>query len=82
MAEQVYGFVYDSLSKAAARGVLAPTDPHGDTLALIAAVHGVIELHKSGVMDRRDAEAAGERLVALLLDGLTPERPQAERRDA
>ena len=49
MAEQVYVFVYDSLSKAAARGVLAPADPHADTLALIAAVHGVIELHKSEV---------------------------------
>jgi AcrR family transcriptional regulator len=82
MAEQVYGFVYDSLSKAAARGVLAPADPHADTLALIAAVHGVIELHKSGVMDRRDAEATGERLVMLLLDGLAPASSHAARHDA
>ena len=33
-------------------------------------------------MDRRDAEATGERLVALLLDGLAPARPHAERHDA
>jgi AcrR family transcriptional regulator len=77
MAEQVYGFVYDALNKAAARGVLAPADPHADTLALIAAVHGVIELHKSGVMARNDAEATGQRLVTLLLDGLAPMPPRA-----
>ena len=81
MAEQVYSFLYDALNTAAARGVLNPSDAHADTLALIAGVHGAIELHKSGVMRRRDAETTGERLVTLLLDGLAPARGNAERRD-
>jgi hypothetical protein len=33
-------------------------------------------------MDRSDAEVTGERLVTLLLDGLTPARSHSERRDA
>jgi AcrR family transcriptional regulator len=81
MAEQVYGFLYDALCKAMERGVLASADAHADTLALISGVHGVIELHKSGVMNRSDAEATGVRIVALLLDGLAPRRTGASRHD-
>jgi hypothetical protein len=80
-AEQVYGFLYDALCKAMERGVLASADAHADTLALISGVHGVIELHKSGVMNRSDAEATGVRIVALLLDGLAPRRTGASRHD-
>ena len=74
LAEQVYGFLYDAVVRAASRGALAAGEPHADTLALIAGVHGVIELHTSGVMDRATADATAARVVALLLDGLAIRR--------
>lgn len=72
MAEQVYGFIYDQLLKARERGALASADPQLDTSALIAAMHGAVELHASGVMDAGGAAKVADRLIALALDGLSP----------
>jgi AcrR family transcriptional regulator len=82
MAEQVYGFLFDLLTKAGERGLVQAGDPELDTFALIAAVHGMIEMYKADVADLAETRAAGERLIAVLLAGIEPRRAGAQREAA
>jgi AcrR family transcriptional regulator len=70
MAEQVYAFLYDVLVKAGERGLVAIGDPDVDTTALIAAMHGAIEMYKADAIDLAEARAAAERLIVMLQAGL------------
>lgn len=77
MAEEVQAFLYDTLARAAERGRVASADIHVDTFVLLAAAHGIIELHRAALCDADEARAAARRAVAVQLAGLALSRANA-----
>jgi AcrR family transcriptional regulator len=71
MASEVYSYLREALSRAQSRGLLQVRDADQDTMALLAALHGVVELFRSEVTTRDDALACSDRLLQLLLAGLS-----------
>lgn len=71
LAAELYGFLFDTLRAPASRGLLASDDTSRDAWGLLAAAHGIVELHRAGVVDVADASAHAERLCAVLVRGLS-----------
>jgi AcrR family transcriptional regulator len=71
MADEVYAYLTDAIGRAASRGLLHVADADLDTFVLLSAIHGIIELHRTGVASRDEAIACAERLTHLLITGLT-----------
>ena len=71
MADEVYAYLSEAITRAATRGLLHVEDPDLDTFVLLSAIHGVVELHRSGVANRAEALASSERLLQLLVAGMS-----------
>lgn len=71
LAEEAYGFLFDTVAHAANRNLIGDDDVGRDAWGLLAAAHGVIELHHAGVIERAEALAYAERLIDVLVRGLT-----------
>jgi AcrR family transcriptional regulator len=74
MAEEVYGFLCDTIRRAMARGRIVPGSVDHVALALVAAAHGFVELYRSGMVDVEEARETARRAVEALLRGLEPRR--------
>ena len=74
MAAEVYSFLYDTVALAADRQLISADQVARDAWSLLAAAHGVVELHRAGVSDRDEALAGADRLIELLVRGL-PDAP-------
>lgn len=71
MAELVSGFLGDLIQEATKRNLLPGPVITLDGLAMIAAVHGVVSMHRLRLIDRETVEAALDHTVTLLLIALT-----------
>jgi AcrR family transcriptional regulator len=66
MAEEVSGLLFDVVTRAAERGGFRLDNPRIEANGLLALVHGLIEFHRSEVL---------ERAIDLMLAGMAKERP-------
>ena len=71
MAEQVTAFLGDLMREARKRRMLSDGSPSLDHVALIASVHGTVNLFLLNLVDRETAEQALDHSIALLLIALT-----------
>ena len=71
MAEQVSGFMNDLMQEARKRSFVSDGSGRLDHLALLAAVHGTLDMFYLHLIDRQIAERAIDHAVALLLSALT-----------
>jgi len=70
MAQEIYSFLFDTISYAADRSLIGSGHVARDAWGLLAAAHGIVELHRAGTTERDDALAAADRLVDVLVSGL------------
>lgn len=71
MAEQVTAFLGDLMREARRRGLLSDASPSLDHIALIASVHGTVNLYVLHMIDRTTAEHALNHAISLLICTLT-----------
>lgn len=71
MAEQVSAFLGDVMREARRRSFVADSTPALDHLALLAAVHGTVDMFLLNLVDRETAERALEHAITLTLTALT-----------
>jgi AcrR family transcriptional regulator len=70
MAEEVLGYLYDAVLRAAERGKWQLTDPQVTAHALLATVHGVVDLHRDALLDGDAARKVGDEAIVRLLAGI------------
>jgi AcrR family transcriptional regulator len=73
MADEITGVLFDLVVRATSGRQPPLENPRVEAAALLAIVHGVVELSRSRVMDVPTAEAAAIRAVDLLIAGLRVE---------
>lgn len=71
LADEAYGLLFDTVAYAANRDLIGNDAIGRDAWGLLAAAHGIIELHHAGVIERAEALANAERLIDVLVHGLT-----------
>lgn len=71
MAEQVSAFMKDLQKEASRRGFVSSSTGGFDHLALIASIHGIIDMFELKLIDRPTAELAIDHATALLLGALS-----------
>ncbi|HUG15856.1 MAG TPA: TetR/AcrR family transcriptional regulator [Thermomicrobiales bacterium] len=70
MADEMSAFLIDGVVRAAGRRQLRSGSPQMEAHALLALIHGVVELGRSQVMDASTAEAVATRGIDLVLAGM------------
>lgn len=70
VAEEVYGYLYDTVTRAVERGRVDSNDPRLDTWALLAAAHGAAELHLAYACSADEASNMATRALALMIERL------------
>jgi AcrR family transcriptional regulator len=76
LAEEVLGYLFDAVQRAAERGNWQVDDLQVTSHALVATVHGVIDLNRDALLDPDAARQVGEHAIHELLAGLSA-RPRA-----
>ncbi len=71
MAEQVSGFLGDLMREASRRSIVMDSTPKLDHLALLATVHGIVDMYVLQLVDRESADQAIDHSVLLILSALT-----------
>ncbi|RIK47170.1 MAG: hypothetical protein DCC58_00710 [Chloroflexi bacterium] len=71
MADEVYAYLSDAIVRSSEKGLLRVTDPEIDTFMLLSAIHGVVEFHRAGIATREESHICAERMLQVLIDGLS-----------
>jgi AcrR family transcriptional regulator len=70
LAEEAFGYFYDTLSQAAKRGLIISDDIQADTRAILATAHGIIEFARAGIVSAEQATASARRAIDRLIVGM------------